>query len=251
MAERQTWHTYIPYTDRIDYFGGVHEQPRLCLAVEKLGGHRGAGPGQGHPRHDGRAVPHPEPPGLVRDLRRRTWARCRRCSTCSPTASASSISSRRSAAAACTRRGSASAAVAQDLPRGWDRLITDFLKYLPPRLADYDKLVMKNSIFKGRTKGVGAYTLDEAIEWGVTGPGLRACGMDWDFRKKRPYSGYENFDFDIPDRDERGLLRPRGGARRGDPPEPSHRRAVRQEHARGAVQVRAILLRRRRSRNAR
>jgi NADH-quinone oxidoreductase subunit C/D len=102
--------------------------------------------------------------------------------------------------------------LSQDLPRGWDRLVTDFLKYLPPRLADYDKLVMRNSIFKGRTKGVGAYTLDEAIEWGVTGPGLRACGLDWDFRKKRPYSGYENFDFEVPiatngDCYDRGVVR--------------------------------------------
>jgi NADH-quinone oxidoreductase subunit C/D len=88
--------------------------------------------------------------------------------------------------------------VAQDLPRGWDGLVRDFLKYLPPRLTEYDQLVMRNRIFKARTQGVGSYTLDEAVEWGVTGPGLRACGFDWDFRKRRPYSGYEQFEFDIP-----------------------------------------------------
>ena len=57
---------------------------------------------------------------------------------------------------------------------------------------------MQNRFFKDRTKGIGIYNTHEAIEWGVTGPGLRATGFDWDFRKKRPYSGYDQFDFDIP-----------------------------------------------------
>ena len=88
--------------------------------------------------------------------------------------------------------------VAHDLPDGWDDMMRDFLKYMPPRLAEYDKQVMQNHIFKARTKGVGVCTIDDAIEWGVTGPNLRACGLEWDFRKKQPYSGYDQFDFDIP-----------------------------------------------------
>jgi NADH-quinone oxidoreductase subunit C/D len=88
--------------------------------------------------------------------------------------------------------------VAADLPQGWQKLIADFCDYLPKRLDEYDRLVMRNRIFKARAVGVGAYTLDEAIEWGVTGPGLRACGFDWDCRKARPYSGYDQLDFEVP-----------------------------------------------------
>jgi NADH-quinone oxidoreductase subunit C/D len=88
--------------------------------------------------------------------------------------------------------------VAQDLPQGWERLIREFIDYLPRRLDEYDAMVMGNVLFKARTKGVGQYTLEEAIDWGLTGPMLRACGLAWDFRKKRPYSGYEQFDFEIP-----------------------------------------------------
>ena len=88
--------------------------------------------------------------------------------------------------------------VAADLPAGWDTLIRDFLDYLPKRLDEYDRLVMRNRIFKARTKGVGAYSVDEAIEWGITGPGLRACGLDWDYRRRSPYSCYDQIAFDIP-----------------------------------------------------
>jgi NADH-quinone oxidoreductase subunit C/D len=88
--------------------------------------------------------------------------------------------------------------VASDLPRGWEERIDDLLATLPGRIREYDRLVMQNRIFKARTRGVGEYTRDEAVQWGITGPGLRACGLEWDFRKKQPYSGYDQFEFDVP-----------------------------------------------------
>ncbi|RPI42977.1 MAG: NADH-quinone oxidoreductase subunit C/D, partial [Bacteroidetes bacterium] len=88
--------------------------------------------------------------------------------------------------------------VAADLPEGWHKLVGDFVEYLPRRLREYDQMVLKNRIFKARTVGIGIYNTREAIDWGVTGPGLRATGFNWDFRKERPYSGYEQFEFEVP-----------------------------------------------------
>ena len=88
--------------------------------------------------------------------------------------------------------------VAQDLPEGWEKMMREFIAYFPPRLREYDHEVLDNRIFKARTVGVGGCTSEEAIEWGMTGPNLRATGFEWDFRKKQPYSGYDNFEFDIP-----------------------------------------------------
>lgn len=59
-------------------------------------------------------------------------------------------------------------------------------------------MVMNNGILKRRTQGIGVYNTQEAFDWGVTGAGLRATGLEWDYRKERPYSGYENFEFDVP-----------------------------------------------------
>jgi NADH:ubiquinone oxidoreductase subunit D len=88
--------------------------------------------------------------------------------------------------------------VAADLPEGWQQAVDEFVSIFPRALDEYESLLRKNPIFKARTQGIGRLTLEDAMGWGVTGPNLRSCGLPWDLRKAFPYSGYENFDFEVP-----------------------------------------------------
>ena len=73
-----------------------------------------------------------------------------------------------------------------------------FVNAFPDRVDEYETLLTENPIFKRRTVGVGAFTAEEAIDLGQTGPNLRACGVAHDLRRANPYCGYENYDFEVP-----------------------------------------------------
>ena len=76
--------------------------------------------------------------------------------------------------------------------------IQDFLDKMPSRIDQYENMLTGNPIWMGRLKGVGYLSPEDAIALGVTGPPMRASGVDWDLRRDMPYSGYEKFDFKVP-----------------------------------------------------
>jgi len=92
--------------------------------------------------------------------------------------------------------------LALEPPAGFLERIGKFLRYFPGRLEEYEELLTRNPIWIGRTKGVGIISADDALDLGVSGPSLRACGIDWDLRRDNPYSSYEKFSFHVPVRTE-------------------------------------------------
>ena len=127
---------------------------------------------------------------------------------------------------------------ADDMPPGFEQRLRAFLDEMPGRIDEYEGLLSSNPIWLDRTKNVGVLPADELINLGVTGPALRAAGVDLDLRKTTPYSGYEHFDFQVPlgvngDAYDRYALRVRemresvriiGQALDGMPEGPLHRR---------------------------
>jgi len=88
--------------------------------------------------------------------------------------------------------------LAKDAPEGFLEMVRSFVDKFPDRVKEYETLLTDNIIWRSRTKGVGSISGPDAVSFGVTGPVLRASGVNYDVRKAHPYSSYEDFDFEIP-----------------------------------------------------
>jgi NAD(P)H-quinone oxidoreductase subunit H len=87
--------------------------------------------------------------------------------------------------------------VAVDLPYGWISKCQEFCDYFLPKIDEYEKLITNNPIFRRRVEGIGILTREDAINWGISGPMLRASGVKWDLRKVDRYECYDDFDWEV------------------------------------------------------
>jgi NADH-quinone oxidoreductase subunit D len=197
QAEYKTYTQSIPQTDRMDYLAPLSNNLAFCLAAEKLLGI--------------------EPPPRAQAVRvlltelTRINAHCVWLGTHALDIGAMTVffycwREREGFLTLqdmlCGARMTASyfrvGGLSMDIPEGWLDRCQAFVDAMPAHIDEYEQLLSKNPIWMARTKEVAPLSAKDAIALGATGPTLRGSGVSWDLRKAQPYSGYENYDFEVP-----------------------------------------------------
>jgi len=171
IAENMTYNQFIPYTDRLDYLAPLSNNVAYALAVEKLA--------------------NLEVPDRCQAIR---VICCELARISSHLLGVGVYGMDAGSTTSYTRIGG----VARDIPDGWLGRVDSFCKGVVPILNQVDKMLTRNRIFMDRTVGIGVISKEKALSYGMTGPNLRASGVDLDLRKDKPYLGYENYDFEVP-----------------------------------------------------
>ncbi len=197
IAENRTYLQFLPYTDRMDYLAPLAANVGFCLAVEELLGI------EVPPRCQAIRVLCCE---LARIGAHLVWLGTHALDMGAATVFFHTFRDREwhydlvedLTGARLTTSYTRVGGVTHDADRKWLDDLRRFVDEFPRRVDEYESLLTKNAIWIKRTQGVGVIRSEDALSHGMTGPSLRAAGIEYDLRKTRPYSGYQNYDFEIP-----------------------------------------------------
>ena len=197
IAENMHYNQFIPYTDRLDYLAPLANNVAYAMAVEKLMGWTLP------PRGQAIRVLCCE---LARISSHLLGVGCFAMDCGAMTIFLYTFTEREKiynliemlTGARFTTSYTRIGGMTRDLPDGFTTQLRAFIEQLPPIIDEVDALISRNRIFVDRTEDIGSITKEQAISFGLSGPNLRGCGVDHDLRKKTPYLGYEQYDFDVP-----------------------------------------------------
>lgn len=197
IAENRTYTMFAPYVDRMDYIAAVSNGLGYCLAVEKLISVEAPARAQ-----SARVIL----TELNRIASHLLWLGTHALDIGAMSPLFYTFREREEilkifenyCGARLTTHAFRIGGLQYELYDGFEQQVRAFCEYLLPKLDEYEELLSKNRIWVERLRGVGILTAEDCKRFAVTGPLIRAAGVKWDLRKAQPYSGYEQYEFDIP-----------------------------------------------------